>query len=178
MGKKGAEREREREGERQRREREPLPHPRLAQVVARVRPLRDFFLEPSNYRSCPSTLVQRTGELVRKLWHTKQFKGQASWQGRGRGGGQWRESRGGAGAPLLCLLEGRGSVASCRREPPLATPSPPTPNPPGLPKPPLAQVSPHEFMQAVMQESGKRFLIDKQSDPVQFLTWLLNALHR
>lgn len=33
-------------------------------------------------------------------------------------------------------------------------------------------------MQAVMQESGKRFLIDQQSDPVQLLTWTLNTLHR
>lgn len=39
------------------------------------------------------------------------------------------------------------------------------------------QVSPHEFMQAVMTASGKRFTIEKQSDPVDFLTWLLNTLH-
>ena len=39
------------------------------------------------------------------------------------------------------------------------------------------QVSPHELMQAVMSASGKRFTIEKQSDPVDFLTWLLNTLH-
>lgn len=42
---------------------------------------------------------------------------------------------------------------------------------------PLAQVSPHEFMQAVMAASGKRFVIDRQADPVDFLSWFLNALH-
>ena len=40
-----------------------------------------------------------------------------------------------------------------------------------------AQVSPHEFMQAVMAASGKRFVIDRQADPVDFLSWFLNALH-
>merc|ERR1711959_734133 len=39
------------------------------------------------------------------------------------------------------------------------------------------QVSPHEFMQAVMSESNRQFLIENQSDPMMFLTWLLNALH-
>ncbi len=39
------------------------------------------------------------------------------------------------------------------------------------------QVSPHEFMQTVMSASGKRFTIEKQSDPVEFFTWLLNTLH-
>ena len=38
-------------------------------------------------------------------------------------------------------------------------------------------MSPHEFMQAVMAASGKRYSIDKQSDPVEFFAWLLNALH-
>ena len=39
------------------------------------------------------------------------------------------------------------------------------------------QVSPHEFMQAVMTASAKRFTIEKQSDPVDFLSWFLNMLH-
>ena len=39
------------------------------------------------------------------------------------------------------------------------------------------QVSPHEFLQAVMAASGKRFTIDRQADPVDFLSWFLNALH-
>ena len=39
------------------------------------------------------------------------------------------------------------------------------------------QVSPHEFMQAVLAASDRRFLIDKQSDPVEFLSWLLNTLN-
>ena len=40
------------------------------------------------------------------------------------------------------------------------------------------QVSPHEFMQAVLAGSNRRFLVDKQSDPVDFLTWFLHAAHR
>ena len=39
------------------------------------------------------------------------------------------------------------------------------------------QVSPHEFMQAVLAASNRRFAIDKQSDPVEFLSWLLNTLN-
>lgn len=39
------------------------------------------------------------------------------------------------------------------------------------------QVSPHEFMQAVMAASDRRFTIEKQSDPNDFFAWLLNSLH-
>lgn len=39
------------------------------------------------------------------------------------------------------------------------------------------QVSPHEFLQQVAQVSGNRFRITHQSDPVEFLGWLLNRLH-
>lgn len=39
------------------------------------------------------------------------------------------------------------------------------------------QVSPHEFLQAVMKASKKRFRIGQQSDPVEFMAWLLNTLH-
>ncbi|KAK9147240.1 hypothetical protein Scep_005997 [Stephania cephalantha] len=39
------------------------------------------------------------------------------------------------------------------------------------------QVSPHEFLQAVMKASKKRFRIGAQSDPVEFMSWLLNTLH-
>ncbi|PSC71207.1 U4 tri-snRNP-associated 2 [Micractinium conductrix] len=86
----------------------------VVQALCRVHPIRDFFLRPENYASCGSLLVQRFGELVRKLWNPRAFKG---------------------------------------------------------------QVSPHEFMQAVMSASGKRFIIDRQSDPLDFLSWLANALH-
>lgn len=84
------------------------------QLLTRIAPLRDYFLQPRNYASCRSLVVQRFGELVRKLWNPRNFKG---------------------------------------------------------------QVSPHEFMQAVMAASKKRFIIDRQSDPVDFLTWLVNELH-
>ncbi len=84
------------------------------QVLTRIGPLRDFFLQPSNYAHCRSLLIERFGELLRKIWNPRNFKG---------------------------------------------------------------QVSPHEFMQAVMQASDKRFIIDGQSDPVEFLTWLVNELH-
>eukprot|EP00850_Spirogloea_muscicola_P004648 SM000020S05998 [mRNA] locus=s20:376993:380211:+ [translate_table: standard] len=84
------------------------------QSLMRVSPLRNFFLIPDNYRDCTSTLVQRFGELTRKIWHPRNFKG---------------------------------------------------------------QVSPHEFLQAVMLESKKRFRIGQQSDPIDFMSWLLNTLH-
>ncbi|GAA5994582.1 mRNA splicing protein SAD1 [Rhodotorula paludigena] len=41
-----------------------------------------------------------------------------------------------------------------------------------------AQVSPHELLQEVGNASGGRFKITEQGDPVEFLTWLLNQLHR
>ncbi|GJP53260.1 hypothetical protein CLOM_g12433 [Closterium sp. NIES-68] len=93
----------------------------IIQSLMRVTPLRNFFLLPANYTPAshspaaqPTPLVQRFGELVRKVWHPRNFKG---------------------------------------------------------------QVSPHEFLQAVMLASKKRFLIGQQSDPLDLLSWLLNALH-
>jgi U4/U6.U5 tri-snRNP-associated protein 2 len=41
-----------------------------------------------------------------------------------------------------------------------------------------AQVSPHEFLQEVALASEGRFKITKQGDPIEFLGWLLNRLHR
>lgn len=42
-----------------------------------------------------------------------------------------------------------------------------------------AQVSPHELLQEVGNASGGRFSITKDGgDPVEFLGWLLNQLHR
>jgi len=38
-------------------------------------------------------------------------------------------------------------------------------------------VSPHDFMHSVMSKSDKRFTMESQGDPIQFLSWLLNALH-
>ncbi|KAJ6840275.1 U4/U6.U5 tri-snRNP-associated protein 2-like [Iris pallida] len=84
------------------------------QSLMRVTPLRNFFLIPENYQNCKSPLVHRFGELTRKVWHARNFKG---------------------------------------------------------------QVSPHEFLQAVMKVSNKRFQIGVQSDPVEFMSWLLNTLH-
>ncbi|KAH7430598.1 hypothetical protein KP509_08G005200 [Ceratopteris richardii] len=84
------------------------------QCLMRVTPLRDFFLIPENYQMCKSVLVHRFGELTRKIWHPRNFKG---------------------------------------------------------------QVSPHEFLQAVMVASKKRFRIGVQSDPVEFMSWFLNTLH-
>ncbi|CAM6088507.1 unnamed protein product [Calypogeia fissa] len=48
------------------------------QSLMRVIPLRDFFLIPENYKHCKSPLVQRFGELTRKIWHPRNFKGQVS----------------------------------------------------------------------------------------------------
>ncbi|XP_065852985.1 uncharacterized protein [Euphorbia lathyris] len=84
------------------------------QSLMRVTPLRNFFLIPENYQHCKSPLVHRFGELTRKIWHARNFKG---------------------------------------------------------------QVSPHEFLQAVMKVSKKRFRIGQQSDPLEFMAWLLNTLH-
>ncbi|KAK3259466.1 hypothetical protein CYMTET_31537 [Cymbomonas tetramitiformis] len=86
----------------------------IIQTLMRITPIRDFFLLPENYSKCKSLLVHRFGELMRKMWNPRNFKG---------------------------------------------------------------QVSPHEFMQAVMQSSKKRFLIDKQGEPVEFFSWLANTLH-
>ncbi|KAK8964112.1 putative F-box protein [Platanthera guangdongensis] len=84
------------------------------QCLMRVTPLRNFFLIPENYQNSKSPLIHRFGELTRKVWHARNFKG---------------------------------------------------------------QVSPHEFLQAVMKASNKRFQIGVQSDPVEFMSWLLNTLH-
>ncbi|CAM0912437.1 unnamed protein product [Alopecurus aequalis] len=84
------------------------------QSLMRITPLRNFFLIPENYQHSKSPLVHRFGELTRKIWHARNFKG---------------------------------------------------------------QVSPHEFLQAVMKASEKRFQIGVQSDPVEFMSWLLNTLH-
>ncbi|XP_041028350.1 U4/U6.U5 tri-snRNP-associated protein 2-like [Juglans microcarpa x Juglans regia] len=86
----------------------------IIQSLMRVTPLRNFFLIPENYKHSKSLLVHRFGELTRKIWHSRNFKG---------------------------------------------------------------QVSPHEFLQAVMKASKKRFRIGAQSDPVEFMSWLLNTLH-
>ncbi|XP_021766790.1 U4/U6.U5 tri-snRNP-associated protein 2-like [Chenopodium quinoa] len=85
------------------------------QALMRVTPLRNFFLIPENYQHSRSPLVHRFGELTRKIWHARNFKG---------------------------------------------------------------QVSPHEFLQAVMKASNKKFRIGAQSDPLDFVTWLLNTLHK
>ncbi|XP_050740730.1 U4/U6.U5 tri-snRNP-associated protein 2 isoform X2 [Drosophila biarmipes] len=41
-----------------------------------------------------------------------------------------------------------------------------------------AHVSPHEMLQAVVLWSSKRFQITEQGDPIDFLSWFLNTLHR
>lgn len=41
-----------------------------------------------------------------------------------------------------------------------------------------SQVSPHEFLQEVGRASGGKFRLEKQGDPVEFLGWLLNHLHK
>ncbi|EMD32535.1 spindle pole body protein [Gelatoporia subvermispora B] len=41
-----------------------------------------------------------------------------------------------------------------------------------------SQVSPHEFLQEVVRASAGKFSLEKQGDPVEFLSWLLNHLHK
>ncbi|CAL8104347.1 unnamed protein product [Calicophoron daubneyi] len=92
----------------------------ILQMLSHISPLRDFFLNANNYQF-PGTiasdqmhlLVQRFGELIRKLWNPRNFK---------------------------------------------------------------THVSPHEFLQAVVLCSKKRFQFTEQGDAVEFLSWLLNAL--
>eukprot|EP00656_Telonema_subtile_P005449 TRINITY_DN1247_c0_g2_i3.p2 TRINITY_DN1247_c0_g2~~TRINITY_DN1247_c0_g2_i3.p2 ORF type:complete len:352 (+),score=142.86 TRINITY_DN1247_c0_g2_i3:895-1950(+) len=50
----------------------------VLQSLCRVPLLRDFFLKPSNYADCKSPLPHRFGDFVRKVWNTKNFKGQVS----------------------------------------------------------------------------------------------------
>lgn len=40
-----------------------------------------------------------------------------------------------------------------------------------------SHVSPHEMIQSVVKVSQKKFKMEKQSDPVAFLSWFLNNLH-
>ncbi|CAH8497151.1 unnamed protein product [Dicrocoelium dendriticum] len=92
----------------------------ILQMLSHISPLRDYFLNAANYRGISTTspdqmhlLVQRFGELIRKLWNPRNFK---------------------------------------------------------------THVSPHEFLQAVVLCSRKRFQFTEQGDAVEFLSWLLNAL--
>ncbi|TBU50046.1 spindle pole body protein [Dichomitus squalens] len=41
-----------------------------------------------------------------------------------------------------------------------------------------SQVSPHEFLQEVNRASAGKFSLEKQGDPIDFLGWLLNHLHK
>jgi U4/U6.U5 tri-snRNP-associated protein 2 len=41
-----------------------------------------------------------------------------------------------------------------------------------------SQISPHEFLQEVAKRSGGKFKMTEQGDPVEFLGWLVNTLHR
>jgi U4/U6.U5 tri-snRNP-associated protein 2 len=41
-----------------------------------------------------------------------------------------------------------------------------------------SQASPHEFLQEVTRRSEGKYKITEQGDPVAFLGWLLNTLHR
>jgi U4/U6.U5 tri-snRNP-associated protein 2 len=87
----------------------------IVQSLARVPPVRDYFLLPHNYSAfCNSSLVIEFGALVRKVWSPFNFKG---------------------------------------------------------------QVSPHELLQVISHASGNKYRIGLQADPMDFLAWLLNALH-
>lgn len=93
----------------------------VLQALSHVTPIRNYFLDENSYKNVKRPpgdisflLVQRFGELIRKLWNPKNFK---------------------------------------------------------------AHVSPHEMLQAVVLCSKKKFQITKQGDAIQFVSWLLNALH-
>jgi U4/U6.U5 tri-snRNP-associated protein 2 len=40
------------------------------------------------------------------------------------------------------------------------------------------QVSPHELLQEIVNASNKNFKLSEQSDPLEFLSWFLNTLHK
>ncbi|RUO96536.1 cysteine proteinase [Jimgerdemannia flammicorona] len=40
------------------------------------------------------------------------------------------------------------------------------------------QVSPHELLQEISNSSEKRFKLTEQSDPIDFISWFLNTLHK
>ena len=57
----------------------------ILQALTHVTPIRNFFLMESNYAKIkrpagdsPFTLVQRFGELMRKLWNPRNFKAHVS----------------------------------------------------------------------------------------------------
>ncbi|EKX53782.1 hypothetical protein GUITHDRAFT_100752 [Guillardia theta CCMP2712] len=50
----------------------------IIQALSCVTELRNFFLLPENYKHFKSPLVQRFGELLRKMWNPSAFKGQVS----------------------------------------------------------------------------------------------------
>jgi U4/U6.U5 tri-snRNP-associated protein 2 len=41
-----------------------------------------------------------------------------------------------------------------------------------------AHISPHELLQAIAVASNKKFRIGHQSDPIKFMAWFLNTLHK
>lgn len=47
------------------------------QALVRIPMLRDFFLFQKNYENCKSLLVHSFGELVRKMWNPRSFRGRA-----------------------------------------------------------------------------------------------------
>ena len=118
----------------------------VVQSLARVPPLRDFFLLPSNYeRYQRSALVREFGALVRKMWSPYAARNS-----------------------LRRNFRRRNSAVQFSETPPHHRSS--RYNFKG-------QVSPHELLQACMHASGSRYRIGVQSDPMDFLAWLLNALH-
>ncbi|OGE53638.1 hypothetical protein PENARI_c007G11127 [Penicillium arizonense] len=86
----------------------------VAQLMAHVLPIRNFFLLHDFPTPGTPEMVLRFRTLVRKLWNPKAFR---------------------------------------------------------------SHVSPHELLQEIALRSSKRFTLTNQSDPVEFLSWFLNALH-
>ena len=146
--------------------------PGRLQALSRVLPLRVFFLLPQNYSSCKSVLVQRFGALLRKTWNPRQFKGQvrllrhvqACLSASPFPMHHWMNCHMVDSVPSAALCQIRALTCSWATEA-------------CLEKMRGVQVSPHEFMQQVMAASSKRFIIEKKSDPVEFLSWLLNTIH-
>jgi U4/U6.U5 tri-snRNP-associated protein 2 len=129
----------------------------VVQALCHVTPLRSFLCDKERYSACTSLLVQKFGELVRKLWSSRNFKStvcsrcaraQRSWAL-----GFW------------ALGAVRRRVASrcqmCARFVPCAC---------------CVQVSPHELLQAITVSSKKAFKVGKQHEAIDFTSWFLNQL--
>ena len=104
---------------------------------------------PSLLWQCKSHLVNTFGDLIRKMWDPRNFKSHVSPHE---------------------LIQVRPPPLLTRRQRYLSS---------GTDMPEFTTGGrPVAIGQAVVRASNKRFQIGVSSDPIEFLSWLLNTLHR